>query len=102
MSKQQEFLDNLKNPTKAHLKQAVTEFQEAHNSEIYSAIVYGNYKDEYTIEITSKNRVSWRDPEEELIELIKKYLKKPWINIRIHPDQVDGRFVRTYYVMEAS
>ena len=99
-TEKEEFLETLKNPTKAHLIQAVAEFQEARRSEIYSAIVYEDYKDGYTIEITSYNHVSWCDPEEELIKLIKKYLKNPMINIRIHPNRVDELFVRSYFVTE--
>jgi len=100
-TEKEDFLETLKNPTKARLKRAAAELYETHPNSIYSTIVYEHHEGEYTIEIIGQNHISWYEMEVTLIGLIRKYLKHPLINIRIHPEKVDELFKRTYYITEA-
>lgn len=100
-TEQQEFLDYLKNPTKARLKQAVNEFYENHRNSLYSVFAYEHHKGTYIIEVKAGNHGILYATEKMLASTIAKYLKRPVINIRSHPKEKDGLFTRTYYVTEA-
>lgn len=99
MSKEQEFLENLKNPITARLKQAVNEFFQNHCHSIHLAHPYEYYKDAYVVEVMADDKDILIATEEILISTIEKYLKKPRVNVRKHPTQLsDGLYRRTYYV----
>jgi len=99
-TKQQEFLDYLKNPTKARLQQAVDEFYENHRDSIHSVFMYEYYKDEYAIEIMADAR-TWYETDQILMSTMGKYLKNPVVKLRIHTEEEDGLFRRSYFVTEA-
>ncbi len=101
-TEQQEFLEKLKNPTKALLNQAVQEFHQNHCNSIEIAHAYESYKNEYVVEVWADNHDILLATESILASTIKKYLNNPLINIRIHPDELpNGLYRRTYFVVEA-
>lgn len=100
-TKQQEFLDALTNPTKAHVKQAADEFYENYSHSIHSVITYEHYPDEYTIEVVANNPGILLATRQILISTIEKHLNMPMINMRTHPEGEAGFFRQSYYVTEA-
>ena len=103
VTKQQEFLETLKNPTKARLGQAVDEFYQNYCKSIHTVYMYEerNTKGQFIVEVVADNHVILFSANQILVSIIGKYLKAPLIQRRIHPEKVGG-FVRfTYYVVEA-
>jgi len=102
MSKQQEFLDYLKNPTRTRLRQAVEEFYQAFSNSIQVAYSYEHCESgEYIVEIQSMQRNIVIETQSDLISTIQKYLTDPFIDIRSHEwDDFNGLHKWTWLVKE--
>lgn len=100
-SKQEEFLERLKDPLKAKLIDAVKEFRAAYPNVIHDVVVFkepsGNT---YYIDVYAKNPAILADTRKSFIETIDKYLpENTWINDRSHDDEYQhGLYRHSYFI----
>jgi len=98
MTKQQEFLDYLKDPTKVRLKEAVRYYQDF-NNEI--RITFSEDSERYVIDILSDTFTAMSKSTEDFILMLRKFIDKPIVNAQLcrfpnHPYS----YRRSFYIVK--
>lgn len=106
MTEQQEFLDYLKNPTKARIKEGVSHFQSGKWAGILTIDVKQSIEqdceNEYSIEIVADNFGILLSTTMLFANSLKRFMKNPIINCHTGvKENFDGTFRLIYYVTEA-
>lgn len=102
-TEQQEFLETLKDPTHANLLKACREFQADRYQSIKDIKVFKADSGGYTIRMFAANFAALKVAESDFLDLLRKYFITPFINVVSDVvTQVDGDYVRTFYVMEGT
>lgn len=99
-TKQQEFLETLKDPTHANLLKACGKFQADRYHSIKDIKVFKTEGGGYTLRVFAANRAALKVAEPDFLNLLRKYIVKPLINVVSDvTTQVDGDYVRTFYTI---
>lgn len=103
MTKQQEFLESLKDPTQASLLKASREFQNTYPNLIDSIRIKLHTNGDYAIHIKADKHRSLVDSERTFVDIIHKHVSGIMIDRRNEhieehiEEHMDGTFTKTYY-----
>ena len=107
MTEQQEFLENLKNPTKARIKEAVKHFQQSHGKSIREIRIAQNInhvqgcENDFAIEVRADSHGILLSTSLIFINTLERFMNNPIINRRTWVEEdFDGTYSSTYYVTE--
>jgi len=82
MSKQQKFLDKLKDPNKVLLKDAIRYFLE-HNKNMRVAFMH-DYGGGYVVDLMARSHEEMEPASSNFAATLEKFLNKPAVHIRAH------------------
>lgn len=105
-TKQQEFLEDLKNPTKGRISKAVKHFQQNHGETVREIRITQNieqcYENEFTIVIIGGNYNLLLKETFNFVDTLEQFMKNAIINRPTWiTEEFDGTYRVTYYVTEA-
>lgn len=102
ITKQQEFLDKLKDPNKALLEEAIRDFL-ACNENIHAEYT-AEYSTGYVVDLMSASLVDLENAADNFVETINKFLNNPGVHVRAQwgDDPLPYTYRRSYYILKES
>ncbi len=99
MTKQQDFLNRLKDPNKALLKEAIRYFLE-HNENIHAEYMH-EYRGGYVVDLMARSHEEMEPASSNLADTLEKFLNEPAVHIRAHWSEPPPFICRTsYFIMK--
>lgn len=98
-TKQQEFLETLKDPAHVNLLKACGEFQANRYQSIKDIRVLKANDGGYTIHMFAANRAALKVAEYDFLNLLRKCIDRPLINVVSDIVTLSGDYVRSFYTI---
>jgi len=99
MTRQRDFLNKLKDPSKARLEEALEYFLDCNRN--MNAAYMHEYKDGYVVDLMARSHEEMEEASSNFADTLEKFLNEPAVHIRAHWSEPPPFVCRTsYFIMK--